>query len=254
MSLFYDREEYEPTTSAEIDIILAELPFDLIKESIVEQIEDPVQITTNYMKIILDKCMYYRDMFNENEEILSELNNSISEFCIFVLDLIDKKFNLALDIESLASSKDIVDITESVYKYFILKYQKNIRNFFITYIFNEKKEICKYYSNLPIQKKDVSTLAYKKKIKNPEDLCIIINLPSIIKFIISLDTDPLDFIKLSSDKHNYEASVVKKLIKYGSMIGDFVPSYMELCVDSHDYIIDELHTDIRLKIMKKLQK
>ena len=34
MSLFYDRDDYELTTSTEMESLLAELPFDLIKENI----------------------------------------------------------------------------------------------------------------------------------------------------------------------------------------------------------------------------
>ena len=100
----------------------------------------------------------------------------------------------------------------------------------------------------------LSTLAYKKKLKNPEDLCIITNLPSIMKYIVELDIDSNDFLDLSVSSENYDASVVRRLISNCTLTGDFVQPYISLCVDSHDYIIDEIYTDVRLKIMKKIEK
>lgn len=253
MSLFYDRNEYDLTTSTEIESLMAELPFDLIKESIIDQINDPVNSTMNYIDVIIDKCTLYKEEYEDNEELISELNEKLTDFFIFIMENINEKFELGLDVQTIATYKNAVDIGESLYKYFILRYTKNIIKFFTKYIFKHRKEICEYYSDTTNQKKDVSTLAFKKQIKNPEDLCIITNLPSIIKYIIDLDVEPIDFINLSAGPDNYDASIVKELINSGKLIGNFVPAYIDLCVDSHDYILDELHTDIRLKIMKKIE-
>lgn len=254
MSLFYDRGGYELAASTDTDELLAELPFDLIKESILEQIDDPVNTSTNYVDVILDKCALYKEEYNENEELINEMNEKLTDFFVFIMDNINNKFDLGLDINEIATYNNAIDIGESIYKYFILRYSKNITKFFTKYIFNNKKTICEYYTDNTVQKKDVSTLAYKKQIKNPEDLCIITNLPSIIKYIIGLDITSLEFINLSTGSDNYDAAVIKELITSGKMIGDFFNSYISLCVDSHDYILDDLHTDIRIKIMKKLEK
>lgn len=254
MSLFYDRSEYEPSTSYEVEALLAELPFDLIKESILEQIEDPVNTTVNYVDVILDKCELYKEEFGENEELINELNQKLTEFFAFIMNKINDKFDLGLDVNDIASRTDAVDIGESIYKYFILRYTKNIIRFFTKYIFENKKSISSHYVDNTSQKKDVSTLAYKKQIKNIDDLCIITNLPSIIKYIINLDIESIDFLQLSAPSDNYDASVVKELINSGKLIGDFYNNYLNICIDSHDYIMDELQTDIRIRIMKKLDK
>jgi len=254
MSLFYDRNEYELATSTEIETLMAELPFDLIKESILEQIDDPVNSSTNYIDIIIDKCEVYKEEYKDNEELINELNKKLTDFFIFIMENINNKFNLGLDIDTISLYTNAVEIGESIYKYFILRYTKNITKFFTKYIFKHKTEICEYYSDANNQKKDVSTLAYKKQIKNQEDLCILTNLSSIIKYIITLEIEPDEFIELSAGHDNYDATVIKNLISSGKLIGDFVEPYIELCVDTHDYILDELHTDIRLKIMKKIEK
>lgn len=254
MSLFYDRSEYEPTTSYEIENLLAELPFDLIKESILEQIEDPVNSTTNYVDVILDKCELYKEEIGDNEDLVSELNQKLTDFFAFIMTKINDKFDLGLDVNDIASRTDAVEIGEAVYKYFILRYSKNIIRFFTKYIFKNKKAISSHYIDSTSQKKDVSTLAYKKQIKNIDDLCIITNLPSIIKYIINLDIDSDEFLDLSASSDNYDASIIRNLVSSGKLVGDFYNNYIDICIDSHDYIMDELQTSIRIKIMKNLDK
>ena len=254
MSLFYDRDEYNLTTSTEMESLLAELPFDLLKESIVAQINDPVNSTTNYIDVILDKCKLYEEEFRGNEDLINEMNEKLIDFFTYIMEQINTKFDLGLDIDTIVTTSDAVDIGESLYKYFILRYHKNITRYFTKYIFRNKKAICDHYSDASGQRKDVSTLAYKKQIKNPEDLCIITNLPSIIKYIISLDVEPIEFLDFSVSEDNYDGSVIRELIESGRLIGNFVPPYINLCVDSHEYILDELHTAIRLRIMKKIEK
>lgn len=251
MSLFYN-EEYEPSTRVEIDSILAELPFNLIKESVIEQINDPLSTNIDYLDIIIEKCDVFKQTYGNDEDVISELNEILRKFFISIIETIDNKFDLGLDINTISAGNDVIEIGEVLYHYFILRYAKNISKFMTKYIITNKKALADYYNDK--NKKDVSTLAFKKQIKNPEDLAIITNLPSIIKYIINLDIDPYDFIDLSTGSDNYEGMVIKSLIDSHKMIGDFVNNYIGLSVDKYDYIIDEIQTDIKMRIIKKLIK
>lgn len=252
MSLFFDNDKYELATSMETESLLAELPFDLLKESIREQIADPVSTTTNYIDIIIDKCSIYKDQFEDDENLVNEIDQNLSEFFTFILQEIDAKFELGLDIGYI-DNRSIVEVGSALYKYFILRYSKNITKFITKFIFKHKKMFHSEFSG-DKNDKDVSTLAYKKQLKNPEDLCIIAHLSDIIKYIVSLDIEPLEFIELTTNDDNYEASIIRQLINSGAIIGNFTQPYLDLCFDSHEYIIDSLHTDIRLKIFDKISK
>lgn len=253
MSLYFDSDKYELATSIETETLLAELPFELLKASIREQIIDPVSTPTNYIDVIVDKCLVYKEHFGDDENLTSEIDKSLSDFFIFIMTEIDNKFDLGLDIDGISASSDIVEVGSALYKYFILRYSKNITKYITKFIFRNKKLFLSEFDS-DKSDKDVSTLAYKKQLKNPEDLCIIAHLPDIIKYIISLDTDPINFINLTASENNYEASVVRELILSNKLVGNFVSPYIDLCVDSHDYIIDSLQTDIRLKIFDKISK
>lgn len=250
MSLYFDSDNYELATSIETETLLADLPFNLIKESIKEQIKDPVTSRTNYIDVIVDKCMVYKEQFSTDEDLIREIDENLSDFFVFIMTEINNKFDLGLDIDEIAGYSNIVEIGSALYKYFIIRYRKNITKFFTKFIFQNKKRFLEFYNNKG--EKDVSTLAYKKQLKNSEDLCIIVHLPDIIKYIISLDVDPMEFINLTAKEDNYEAYIVRGLIKSNKLIGSFVTPYINLCVDSHDYLIDSLQTDIRMKILDKI--
>jgi len=250
--MFYDRDEFELSSNVEFNDLLVELPFDLIKESIIEQINDPVSSRTNYIDVILDKYEVFKLQYSEDEDIINELEEHVRSFFIFIMEAMDNKFNLGLDLNEIAGRKDIVNIGECLYKYFVIRYVKNITRFITKFIFKNKKTFVNYYNDK--NKKDVSTLAFRKQIKNNDDLIIITCLPSIIKDIIGMEVESEDFVILSAGNGNYEASVVKELIYSSRLIGDFYKPYISMCVDSYDYIIDELQTEIRIKILSKISE
>ena len=252
MSLFYDHEQYELSTPSEMNSLLAELPFDLIQESIYEQIDDPVSTNIDYVDIIIEKCKVFKTEYVNDDDIIAEVNENLRMFFINIITRINDKFDLCMDVEELAQNSNIVEIGEVLYRYLILRYIKNVSKYITKYIFTHKKELAEYYSDK--NKKDVSTLAFKKQIKNPEDLSLITDLPSIIKFIINLDIEPYDFVDLNTGKDSYEGTVMKSLILNNKLVGDFVGNYIRMSMDDHEYLMDEIQTDIKMRILKKITK
>ncbi len=219
-------------------------------ESILEQIDDPLSTNVNFIDVIVDKCSLMKEQITDEDDI-AKIDDSLRSFFGFVIEKINDRFDIGLDIEYICSLKDVVEIGEALYTYFILRYIKNISRFFTKYIKENKKEIVDYFNDN--SKKDVSTLAYKKQIKNRDDLVIVTNLPSIIKYIIDLEVDIDIFIELSVPSDNFEGAVVKKLLDDGHIIGDFVPIYLESCMDKHDYVMDEILTEIKMKFLKNIK-
>lgn len=245
MSLMYD-DDYEISNTEEIEIILTELPFDLILENIREQIQDPMTSSVNYINNILEKAEICRNTVLD-EDSLRSLDHSINEFMTTIVREITDRFDLGLDIEGIIMSGDIVEIATVMYKYFILRYKKNISKFITNYIKNHKNELSEYYSDKV--KKDVTSLAYKKNIKDPNDLTIISNLPSIINFIIGLNISPYEFVDLTARKSNYNASIIKNFILNNMLVGDFVHDYISIGLDEHEYLFDEIQSDIKVRLI-----
>ena len=171
------------------------------------------------------------------------------QLVIFLVNLNDK-FNLGLDIEGIITGENVEEVGTCLYKYFILRYTKNITKFISKYIFKNKKYLSEKYVDKP--KKDVSTLAFKKQIKNKDNLTILTNLPSIINDIITSSISNEEFLKYSTSTDSYEAYIISGLISNNKLIGDFYTSYISVCVTDHEHIIDELMTEIRQKIINKM--
>jgi hypothetical protein len=249
MSLSYD-ESYEPTNDMEIGELLAELPLDLINATIDEQINDPMLSNVNYVNIIVDKCEIYKKLFTD-EDALRQVNHTMEVFFEGIIKKINDRFDLGVDIESLVGSSDLVEIAQVLYDYFIIRYKKNISKVITNYIKKNKSDLVEYY--LDRNKKDVTTLSHKKQIKDTEDLTILSNLPSIINYIItSVDITPYEFVDLSAGSSNYNACIIKRLISNNQMIGNFVLDYFKVSTDEHDYLLDEIHTDIKMRLVKKV--
>lgn len=245
MSLMYD-EDYEISNSEEIENLLTELPFDLILANIKEQIEDPMSSNVNYIDTILEKVEICKSIIDD-EDSRRSMTHSLNEFMSTIITEITKRFDLGLDIESIVMYDDVVEIGTVLYEYFILRYKKNISKYITNYIKQHKDELVDYYADK--SKKDVTSLAHKKHVKDPNDLIIIANLPSIINFIVGLDISPYDFISLTARKSNYNASIIKNLITSDKMVGNFVHDYIRVGLDEHEYLFDEIQTDIKVRFL-----
>lgn len=250
--MLYNDEDYEVSTPLEINDILAELPFNLLKASLVEQINDPISTSTDYVETIVEKCRLYKKEYSDDEDICRQIDDALTDFIVWVVHQIDDRFGLSVDLNMLATYKSIVEVGVCIYRYFILRYSKNIAKFITNYIVDNKQDMTDYYSDK--NKKDVTTLSYKKYIKDPQDLSVIVNLPSIVKYIITLDPDPYYFVDRSVGPNNFDGAVVRKLIASNRINGNFVHNYMSVIVDSHDDVVDDIQSNIRTRLIKKINK
>lgn len=250
MSLMFD-DNYEPASMNEASDLLADLPFDLIMANISEQIDDPMINHVNYVDTIIDKCELCKESLSHDPESISKIDSELTKFFIEIMNKLNAKFNLCIDVNELATYNDIAKVGRVLYEYFIIRYTKNISKYVINYIKHHKSEFIDYYGD-KVQK-DVTTLAHKKNVDNPDDLIIISNLASIVNYILTLDIEPYEFVDLSGGKNNFNCATIKELINNNLLIGDFVEPYISISLNEHDYLVDEILTDIKSKLIKKLQ-
>lgn len=248
MSLMFE-DNYEPISTTEADDMLADLPFDVIKASIEEQIYDPMSNNTDYIQHIIDKCNVCKDVFENNEDAIRTIDDALHEFFVDIIKSIDDRFNMGIDLNEIAGTTDINEFAVVLYKFFILRYRKNIYKYIKNYIKRHKESLVDYYSSR--SSRDVTTLSNRSVVKDPDDLVIVANLPSIINYIVGLDISTFDFVDLCAGKSNYNASVIKGLIAANKIIGNFVNPYISVSLDDHDYLIDEILTDIKVSITNK---
>lgn len=248
----FDNEEFELSNDLEIDTLLAELPIELLKESIKEQIEDPLQTNVDFINVVIEKCELLKKEFENDPDNILLINRRVEPFFEFIIQQINERFDLGLDMDSITTG-EYVELAEILYNFFILRYKKNISKFIYKYILKNKKFLSENFENLN-KKKDVSQITLKKTLKNKDEINILSNLHNIIRYILSLEFDPQDFLKYCCREELYEGIKIKGLILEGKMLGNFVSLYLLPIQDKYDNIVDEIQTEVKYKILKKIQE
>lgn len=247
--MFYiNDEEYELCSDTEIDLLLVDLPIDLIKEQLKAQINNPLYTNVNYVETVVDKFRLLSEEYGDNEDAIKNINNFISDFFLFIIKKIDERFGLDIEVDE-SCLQEVMETGLVLYNYLILRYKKNITKFLYKFIMKNKKRLVEEFEGY--KKKDVTSISLKKKIKNKDDVLILSNLPYIIKYILDLDIEPLDFLNYSSGNDHYEGLYISNLIEEGNLTGNFVDKYLEVIKQDID-VLDEVLADVKLKILKKM--
>lgn len=245
--MIVDKRNYEVANTISFDLLLSELPFNLIKESIKEQVNNPMLTNTDYATVILDKCRVLKSEYADDEEAMIELNETLQDFFEFIIETINKKFRLDIDVDSLNDSIK-GKVAMNLYSFLILKYSMNVRYMLSNFISKNKKVIASNY--MGEKKKDVDTLSLKKIVKSREDVVILANLTSVIKYIISFDHDINDFMNMLVEPDIYDGEYVKSLVQDFTIPANFSDAYLEPLLDDNDDVMNEIIVDLRLMIMK----
>ena len=245
----FQSDDYEISSELDTDILLVDLPMNLIREQIRDQINEPLLTNVNYIENVIDIIRTLRTQYEEDPETLATINNFTVDFFSFLINEIDGKFDMGLVTEGFDIDQ-YIQVGSSLYTFLILQYQKNVTRFIYRFIVKNKKMLVESFEG-QTKKKDVTTIAVKKKIKNKDDALIVSNLPSVINYIMNLEIDAMSFLKYIGGDSVYEGAVIKNLIQDGLMIGNFTQAYLNTIRVDYDQVLDDIQTEVKLKLTKK---
>lgn len=243
-------DTYEVVANIETDLLLVDMPLDLIKEQIRHQINNPLGVTTNYIESMVNFIEELLEAKADDEEALSSVHSFVADFFGYVINEINARFEVSVDTDQFQPN-DYMVVGTALYNFLILRYKKNVSKFIQRFILKNKKLLVENFDG-HVKKKDVTTIAVKKKIKNKDDILILSSLPKVVKYIMSLEIDALDFLKYASNDENYDANIIRDLIHSGNIIGNFTGPYLGLIVSDYDTVLDEIQVEVKMKLMKKL--
>lgn len=239
-------EGYEPQ-SLEDDIFLSDIPVPLTLENLKSQFENPIDNKNDYISVFIDDYIYSREQCVDEDE-LAQLRDIRNGFYVEVMKMFKKYLNIGLpDFED--KSEDEQDLLiKGVYRYFIINIKRNFNQYIMNYIEENKKELL----SICERKKDITTLAYKKELDDPEYLAIIANIHDVITTALEDDVDVEDFLRLSDKHHEWENSFINASYDDCSITGNFVDKYKAIIANNEEYRSD-LDVKIRNKIFKKVR-
>ena len=243
-------DDYEIVNNIDLDIILSDLPIDLVLSSIEYQINNPLDVDADYCTIVFDKCARVFQEFKGIEDVERDMEEILNKFCISVLNKLDEKFEFEINFDDL-TPYDITKMTALLYNFFILRYRKNISRFIYNFILKNKKMIAEQFVN-DDKRKDVTTLVMKKMTKNKDDIRIISNLPIVIKNILEMEHDPIDFMELAAPVDLYYCEEIIDLLENFTLAGNFTKAYLNTIVHQYNDVVDEILIEVRSKMCEDL--
>lgn len=227
------------------DSLLESLSLEIMESSIIDQITRNRNTSRDFLSTVIDK--FRAIVENSDADSVRGISSEMIDWANRLIRAIVTENNLAYNSPD-DDSLDVLDRLESLYHFFILDRGENTKLFFINYIDVNKKHIIE---SLEIggRGSDITSLAYKEKNIDKNDICILSNLQEVIQFIVnSSGVDFNDFLELI-DNGDYHTANIQYYFDCCILCGDFFREYVKYDVgDYTDDISTELRSAIRVSL------
>ena len=118
--MYINNENFELVSDFETDMLISEMPIELIKENIADQIRLPLSTRTNFISVLEDSYKMIDNLTEGNPDEREKLLNSIRDFFVFTLTTMDEVYGLDIDIDLIDSDDELINKTTSIYNFLIL--------------------------------------------------------------------------------------------------------------------------------------
>jgi hypothetical protein len=235
---------------------LEELSQDLLSESIKYQIQNPFSSKTNLLQEFIDEYDETAEWLDGNDEATYTNNNIAMNFYVSVIKMIDEKFKLDIDYTTIESLNvdGLRNLTEGLYTFFIIKYEKNVAKYLTGLILDFKDTIIDNLDKDGLDTDSVSYVSYKRKLTNPKDVYIFTEINNVIQQIRTIELSVDDFIEYFNEE-KFEVAIVKYAVDNFIITGEFVKDFLEpvFGYDVQNDDFDRIISDVLQNLFKKLK-
>lgn len=236
----------------DVERILGDFPIDLIKENIATQINDPLTYEADHCSSVYETFEEANNEFGHIEEYKEELTELKDKFNLFVLEALESKFYLGIDLNAM-SEYEVEEMVKNCYEFFVVRLKENITSFLLNYINNNRMSISQLFED-QFRRKDVTTMNMKKLTKNREEVLILSNLPDVVNHILELEHQPEEFINLAAEPEEMVADYILSKTTDFTISGNFVPGLLNELNIIHNDTIDEIISSIRLELTNMIDE
>lgn len=249
----FNNEEFELSTDIETEMLLTEVPMEVIKANIQNQLANPMNVTVDYLSTVTHKFDAIAQLYKDNPDALSNLTSASNDFYTFLIDEISDQFDLGVEYDD-ANAGELRNIGTILYDFLVLRYTQNVTAFFYQSIVSDKSSLALAFKKYH-KKKDVSTTALKRKLRDKEILLLIANLPEVFSHILGLDTSGQDFLGMIGTDEFFEAQHIENMILAGNLSDDFVSCYLKPVEYGNigETYLDDILIEVRRLLIDKYQ-
>ena len=210
--------------STNLNGILDMLGFDLIRDNILKQVHNETTSTVDYLDILKGKFTSVIEEETIDSQDRSEVKSEMIDFCEKLISTMSSEFDIFVNIIS-EDYSSMLNTVEIWYNFFVLNRCQNVERFLIQYIEQNKAPLISSI-NVDEKIKDISSLSYRKKNFNKDDVFIMAHISEIIEFIKNGNiVDSEDFLETINDGDYYTGKIVE-MYQNGTVYGNFVPRLM----------------------------
>lgn len=225
--------------SKSVEDLLDSLSLDIMKDNIKQQIYEESDSRRDFLDTVLTKFQFIISNGDFDEDVRDTINTEVHDFCTEIIDYIVSRYDLMYE----EQPSSVMDVAETLYKFFVIQKESNTKDFLIKYIDENKQSIV---DGLGLEKgTDVMSLASSHKTDDVNDIKIISNVDAIMNYIVSLKISTEEFLEVLSCDGEYYSSKFKEFVDSDMINGDFVSEYLSDVINDYDSVYS---TNIRNEI------
>ena len=249
---------FQPTETDRADL-LAKLSDDILIANIEEQLKSTMinSATYNDMLAVFENRFQFITKFYPEDEIIIERCKDIKKSIYKkIYEEITERFSISSELDNNMDSDDFYFYTRELYNFLILKYKNNLIDFFVSYLYKNKKKLVKEYINEE-EKKDLMFKSLKKTLDDNENILLLYYVEDIINNFAQYTDEPEDIIEeiISTDLYEATNFAMKELLienRFNTFIEKtFTEEFLKpICDEEFQY---DLYSTIRNNLMTLLK-
>lgn len=190
-------------TDSEKNSILEELSDELLINTVKDQIKNntfDLFEKKGHIELFEKRYSNTLNYYQDNPELVQELTELRDRFYMQIESCLEQRYGIKIE-EDLSDRYLIIN---AIYSHLVVNSKNTYINFFLNFIQNNRSTL----ATVTDIKKSVDTLILKKKFKNKEILNILTNLSPIIDYIMNLELDPEEILRLSMEEGEINSFII----------------------------------------------
>ena len=246
----YLSRDYVISSEREVSELLSEVPLSLLKENITAQVINPGETNVDNLTVVFEKFDSIANEIDNDQDDLREINELRLETALFVIHEIMERFSIGVDINE-HNITECIDLANSMYRSLILDYKLNLEKFFYSYVLTNKERLISQLGLADNKNMDFLTAAHKRV--SPEgidNVRLLSSLARIFKNVYDLvdEIEVTDFLQYAEFNVTEEGEQIVQMYDDYTMIGNFVPVYMNILTSENSYLQQEITSSVTVDL------
>jgi len=206
---------FQPTET-DREELLSKLSDDILMANIQEQLDGSTINSVSYndmLSIFDERFQFISQFYPEDENMLNRCKEIKKNIYKEIYNSIVTKFSITSELSDNYENDEFYFYTKELYNFFILKYKANLISFFVSYLYNNKKEVIREYETEE-EKKDLMYRSLKKSLTNNDDILLLYHMETIIDNFVQNEDEPETVIEeiISTDEYEATNFAMKELL------------------------------------------